>query len=335
MIKQSASLVSVVIPTYNRAHVIGRAIQSVLNQTYGNFELLIIDDGSTDDTKRIIAGFADERIRYLRHETNKGQNPARNTGVREAKGQYIAFLDSDCEWLPEFIEKMLAVFKKDPSLGAVYARAWGCSRDGDFRGGCQFNLHGHVYKEALIQGYLSYMITIMVKKEIIDLLSPNPLDPNISYGDDDDFCFRVAKICKIGLIAEPLAVIHYDGDIFGGETSICKNLNLIAEGQIKLLEKYKYDILSLCGKSVLASKYFSCAKSCLMAGQIEKGRLSFIESLKLEKSIKTIMVVLISMLPGAIARKSMLNTIRIYDILSRICRLINRLSKRIFRSLYL
>jgi len=109
--------VSVIIPTYNRAHLIGRAIQSVLNQTYKDFELIIVDDGSTDNTEDIIKEFQkkDKKINYIRHEKNKGGSAARNTGIKAARGEYIAFLDSDDEWLRNKLESEIEILnnKKD------------------------------------------------------------------------------------------------------------------------------------------------------------------------------------------------------------------------------
>jgi glycosyltransferase involved in cell wall biosynthesis len=95
--------VSVIIPTYNRAEYLGRSIQSVLNQTYQDFELIIVDDGSTDNTRDIVAQFHDKRLNYIRHETNLGVAAARNSGVRAARGIYLAFQDSDDEWLEQLI----------------------------------------------------------------------------------------------------------------------------------------------------------------------------------------------------------------------------------------
>ena len=101
------ALVSVVIPTYNRSDVVGRAIESVLAQTYTNFELLVIDDGSDDDTKKTIERIIDGRIRYHKHTQNLGESQARNTGVSRAIGKFIAFLDSDDEWLPVKLSEQL------------------------------------------------------------------------------------------------------------------------------------------------------------------------------------------------------------------------------------
>lgn len=100
-------LVSVIIPVYNRPKELQRAIHSVLNQTYQNFELLVVDDGSESDLKQICDSFHDERIRFLRNEKHTNANVARNRGIREAKGEYISMLDSDDEFLPIHLERRI------------------------------------------------------------------------------------------------------------------------------------------------------------------------------------------------------------------------------------
>jgi len=96
---------SVVIPTFNRKHLLSRSVKSVLNQTFQNFELIIVDDGSTDNTEELVKEFNDNRIKYIRHSENKGVSTARNTGIKNANGTLIAFLDSDDEYLPAFLEE--------------------------------------------------------------------------------------------------------------------------------------------------------------------------------------------------------------------------------------
>jgi len=98
--------VSVIIPTYNRAHLVGRAIESVLNQTYKDFEIIVVDDGSTDNTEDIIRQFQekDKRIKYIKHDKNKGGSAARNTGIKNSSGYFLSFLDSDDQWLPNKLE---------------------------------------------------------------------------------------------------------------------------------------------------------------------------------------------------------------------------------------
>lgn len=113
--------VSAIIPTYNRAHLVGRAIKSALAQTWQDLELIIVDDGSNDNTESLVNSFDDPRIRYIRHNVNRGVAAARNTGIKAAKGEYLAFLDSDDEWMTDKLERQLNVFKTSdlPHLGAV------------------------------------------------------------------------------------------------------------------------------------------------------------------------------------------------------------------------
>lgn len=117
--------VSIIIPTYNRSQLIARAVKSVLNQTYQNFELIIIDDGSTDNTRELVTSFNDERIRYIRHEENKGEAAARNTGLKAARCDYIAYQDSDDEWLPEKLARQIELLQDaSPEVGVIYTGFW-------------------------------------------------------------------------------------------------------------------------------------------------------------------------------------------------------------------
>jgi len=123
--------VSVVIPTYNRADLIARSIRSVLSQSYQDFELLVVDDGSVDDTAAVVAGLADPRMRYVRLHRNIGAGPARNVGIRMSKGEFVAFQDSDDEWLPEKLAICMSVFARNPPpLGVVYSDMERMRQDG-------------------------------------------------------------------------------------------------------------------------------------------------------------------------------------------------------------
>lgn len=112
-ISREADLVSVIMPSYNTAPYIKETIQSVLDQTYTNWELIIVDDCSTDNTEEVLATINDSRIRYFKNEKNSGAAVSRNKALREAKGQWIAFLDSDDLWMPEKLEKQINFMKKN------------------------------------------------------------------------------------------------------------------------------------------------------------------------------------------------------------------------------
>jgi glycosyltransferase involved in cell wall biosynthesis len=123
-------LVSVIIPAYNRAHLIGRAISSVFAQTYRNFEVIIVDDASSDGLAAALAEHAHLRLRCLAHPRNRGAAAARNTGVAAAKGDFVAFLDSDDAWFPEKLARQVAALRGEPAEVAGHVCAYECVKTG-------------------------------------------------------------------------------------------------------------------------------------------------------------------------------------------------------------
>lgn len=113
---------SIICPTFNRCFVLWRAIQSVLMQTYPFFELIIVDDASTDDTKKLLALFTDPRIRSVFLKKNHGPSYARNQGIKRARGKYIAYIDSDNVWHPDYLETMKEAFRKFPKKALVFCK---------------------------------------------------------------------------------------------------------------------------------------------------------------------------------------------------------------------
>lgn len=114
-------LVSILIPTYNRAQLIAESIQSVLDQTYTDFEAIVVDDGSTDKTSEIIEGFSDPRLRYVSAEHTGFVSKVRNRALKEAKGELIAFIDSDDLWLPHHLESLVDILKNNSDLGMAFS----------------------------------------------------------------------------------------------------------------------------------------------------------------------------------------------------------------------
>ena len=127
-------LVSVIIPTFNRARLIVRTIESVLAQSYQNMEIIVVDDASTDNTGAVVQHISDPRIKYFQLETNGGPSKARNAGVEQARGEFVAFLDSDDEWDPQKIELQLAAIKQqaDPYHVVCYTQATVVGNDSSY-----------------------------------------------------------------------------------------------------------------------------------------------------------------------------------------------------------
>jgi glycosyltransferase involved in cell wall biosynthesis len=114
--------VSVVLPTHDRAALIRRAVESVLAQTFGDLELIVVDDGSRDATAEVVAGIGpDERLRYLRLTENRGAGAARNAGLAVSRGEFLAFQDSDDEWMPDKLARHMEAFRAAPDAGVVYS----------------------------------------------------------------------------------------------------------------------------------------------------------------------------------------------------------------------
>jgi glycosyltransferase involved in cell wall biosynthesis len=133
--------VSVIIPTCNRSTLVTRAIQSVLTQTYTNLECIVVDDASNDNTGEVVNSFDDDRLIFIRHDKKQGASAARNTGIKHSKGDFVAFLDDDDEWIATKLEKQVPLLKGLPErFGMVYC--WMDYYDANNKlVSCRFNLY--------------------------------------------------------------------------------------------------------------------------------------------------------------------------------------------------
>lgn len=240
---------SCIITCYNREQVIENSINSIINQTFQNFEIIVVDDCSKDESISRIEGINDSRIKIVRHQVNLGQNTALNSGVRASKFEYLAFLDSDDVWLPNYLQEMQQTYVSNPNVAFVY-----CS----LINGPLWTLEGeNKYADVLNQGYLSSMISITAKKSAV--VSINGFDPRYTICQDDDFCFRLAQRYSFSVIRKQLA------EVYGTTDSMTRNMVKVAQGWDFLFNDYKKDILELCGaKSFsrhtlnVAIQYFNC-----------------------------------------------------------------------------
>ncbi len=186
-------LVSIIIPTFNRAHLIGETIQSVLDQSYSNWELIIIDDGSTDDTENYINKFNDNRIHYHAIEHCGILGKVRNEGLRYSKGDFIAFLDSDDLWLPHKLEVQLSLLKKYPQAAFVFGHGEQFGNGAIPPPELEYLFVGNVFYPMLLnERFVFYVPTIMFKKTIFE--KTKPIDESLLSGGDIDFFLRMANV---------------------------------------------------------------------------------------------------------------------------------------------
>lgn len=191
-------LISVIIPTYKRATLIPRAIETVRRQTYGNTEILVVDDASPDDTASVVRAIPDPRIRYIRHEKNKGSSATRNTGIKAAKGEFIAFLDDDDEWCEDKLELQV---KKIAECDVVLCMG--------IAGGRPLRVHRgpNVTLDDLRKGGFnpsSLLAKTGVLREVM-------FDEDLRQGEDWDVFIRIGQRYRIGWIPEPL-LLYNRGD---------------------------------------------------------------------------------------------------------------------------
>ncbi|MCL4708220.1 glycosyltransferase family 2 protein [bacterium] len=197
---------SIVIPTYNRAKIISRAIQSILNQTFGEFELIIVDDGSTDDSQKVIKQINDPRICYIRQE-NRGVAAARNAGVKSSRGKYIAFLDSDDEVLPEWLSHFVNSFTAE-KIGVVCVGVKMLNTIEHEETVWLPRNRGPVYDN---QTCLFLSGAFAVRREIFDAVGGYV--EGLAYGENSELGLRLVSYCtneklQIASVAKPLVIYH-------------------------------------------------------------------------------------------------------------------------------
>ncbi|MBI5154398.1 glycosyltransferase family 2 protein [Candidatus Poribacteria bacterium] len=209
--RSSEILVSVIVPVHNRERELPRAIHSVLAQTHGAWELLVVDDGSSDGSAAVADSFAarDARIRVIRLEKNGGQPAAENRGIAEASGTWVAFLDSDDEWLPGKLELQLAAAlafeeRTGRAPGVVYG--WYEKRLAD--GTIHRNTHspdGDVFKE-LLRDFFGITSTLMIRRDV--LAECGGFDPQMTHCVEYELTTRIARRHPFAVAREVVAIIH-------------------------------------------------------------------------------------------------------------------------------
>jgi len=204
-------LVSVIIPTYNRKHVIMHAIQSVMNQTFKDFEIIVVDDGSTDETKAYLESLY-LPITIISKE-NGGVSSARNEGIKKAQGKYIAFLDSDDSWLSEKLKAQIEYLESNPSISLVYTDEY-IEVNGELLPKTRFqraDVGDDIKNNFLLSGFVQrtpiHTSAVMVKKSVLDEVGC--FNQTLKIHEDSELWNRISMKYKFGYIDVPLAIFRY------------------------------------------------------------------------------------------------------------------------------
>jgi glycosyltransferase involved in cell wall biosynthesis len=188
----TGALVSVIVPTYNRAHLIGESIQSVLDQTYGPWELIIVDDGSTDETFSLLANHPDSRIRYYKMDHCGIIGRVRNEGMKYAKGSYIAFLDSDDLWRKDKLEFQFALLNKYREASFITSNGVHFGEDQSLPAQLENLFVGNAFLPMLEEErFIFFVPSLLFERRAIEEIGT--IDETLISGGDIDFYFRMAR----------------------------------------------------------------------------------------------------------------------------------------------
>ncbi len=227
--------VSVIIPTYNRADMLKRAVVSVLKQSYQNFEIIVVDDNSHDNTKDVVNNFDDTKISYIKNKTNLGASAGRNIGIKKAKYDHIAFLDDDDEWLPKKIEKQVRLLSSLPKdYCGVYC---GIAR---YKNGVQISVQnpiyeGDIFEELLYENHIGSTSCVLVKKSA--LVDVGGFNEDLPASQDLELYLRLAEKYKFKAVKKILLKYHlHDNE------QIKDDLRAYLQAKKYVYKKYKEDI---------------------------------------------------------------------------------------------
>lgn len=266
--------VSVVIPTYNRAHLLPRALKSVQAQTMDDLEIIVVDDASRDATEKRVHAFADRRIRYLRHACNRGGPAARNTGIGHARAPLVAFLDADDEWLPAKLQQQCQAFRRRPEAVLVHTRyaiyeagqdtparlcdpAPACSR--------------HTLLRTNGVGTTS---VVMARRDVLKKIGG--FDEALPSCQDWDAWLRLSLHGTLVCVPVVLAKYHH---LHGGPHQISARGAAVVAGREAFLAKHRSAIAAE-GRRLLAWHHFRLGQLCCHHMMIPRARHHFLRALR-------------------------------------------------------
>lgn len=223
--------VSVILPTYNRAHLLPRAIGSVLQQTYADFELIVVDDASQDNTQAVALAFPDERVRYLRQANNGGVAAARNAGIAASQGRFLAFQDSDDLWHPQKLARQMQAWPEaGPETAVLYTQFW--RQKGKRRTlfpPAADNLSGDILDVLLWQNVITTQAALVRRSCLAQV---GGFDERLPCLVDWELWLRMAGRYRFHFLAEPLATVQFTPQ------SVSARTTAVADALAYILQKH-------------------------------------------------------------------------------------------------
>jgi glycosyltransferase involved in cell wall biosynthesis len=314
MLKHRNPLISVIIPTYNRCYKVVRAIQSVLNQTYGKVEILVVDDGSTDETITYLKKKFTNQIKLICLQHSGHPNISRNAAIKRATGEYISFLDSDDWYLPEKLEKQINFLHQHPEYDAVYCDMKLFDKnnhviaDSWFRNRARMK-QGDIFKYNLFlfdsrnTGFELYLNELLIPKYIFDEIGL--LSIKFEFLEDWEFILRLSAGYSIGCIKQSLVVAERrSGDNYAGNFSKSYRMNP-SRYTVPILEHLKKEKLPQSSEQIqeaIRHYYLISTKRQLKCGSLSHGFSAWFKFLHTQPNNIQILKSMVLVIKGIIRR---------------------------------
>ena len=289
-------LVSVIIPTYNRKNLLDISINSVLNQTYQNFEIIIVDDNSNDGTDDYIKKINHDKIQYIKNKESMYAPTSRNIGILHSKGDLISFLDDDDEWYPDKLEKQVKLFQ-DSDVGLVYGGIDLFFEDYSLSYPTSPALKGDIYKNMLIKNYIGATPSVIVRRNALNNVCSKEneyFDPSFPARQDYDLWVRITEKYKVDFIQEPVLKQYYRNSI----NRISSNVDNHIKAHYLLDQKYKFPIDSILSssdkKERLISQYLFLGAQSIKINERKLATKYYLEAFKIKRDIKSLLMFFVS-----------------------------------------
>ena len=273
--------VSVIIPAYNHADLLPRTIKSVLDQTFRDFELLVVDDGSTDNTDEVVEGFSriDSRVAYVWQKNSGGPAGPRNTGIEKSKGKYVAFLDHDDEWMKTKLEKQVRLFEESPVETGFVACDYYVMAGLKGETKSEYRLPafagGTAFGSILRRDFIKTASVVVVRKNVLD--DVGGFDEQLKCGEDTDLWLRISEKYGFATVREFLAIYY----AYRGNTTLRTRAIDLAESTECILKKHGRSFEK--HPDAYSFRLGQVAANYCSAGELGKGRKYYIQSIMIDK----------------------------------------------------
>ncbi len=276
------NLVSVIMPAFNSEQYISDAIDSVLQQTYQNFELIVVNDGSTDRTEDILKKISNSI--HLISQSNQGAASARNKGIMAAQGEYISFLDSDDIWFKDTLKLQHEYLTSHLYFGLVYGKrqVFDCKGNLDKNWMIKYGFsqpEGYIFQDLILSASI-LLSTVMVRRKVLDKVGL--FDKSLPLGEDYDLWLSISTKYKIGYIPDDLVKYRRHPKSLTASNYSLKPWDIeVAEKALRIYPKEAKKIPPLLLKKGFGEKYFQSGYDAFMKGQYSIARYRFIKSIAL------------------------------------------------------